>query len=498
MSHAEPDTAVVMAQDPFLALPNELFDVVLTCLDLSSIKMLRLTSTQYASKCLCPAFKRYYSHRMIDLTPFSVQRLLQLATHPVLGPAINDLTIVHVFYDPSTWINTINSLRRDEGTIPDPKELKRQFSVSTGHLAWLLSKRQQQQGQFIDDIVASLAQVLRNIGSLGSLRLGTCIVRQRTSDHFRLYDAAAPGGFNWNALWDDCHRLLKIVTLAMTRSKVNVDTLSVFDKCFGKVQSKFLTEISTDLTSRGFPEATGDKIKNLHLSFSTATVVLGSDIAFMTHGSMIPLLSERLPEGVSSARDPENFPGVAAFLKLTPELESLDLYMYNTLDGPPRAYDIVFTHIAKEVLLPKLRRLTLRGIRTTKEALLLFLRNHPGITGLDLRDVHVSRGDWSPLLKHFQSMDKLSRLHLENCWSEPTHLLNLEPENKLFDDGKRGHGHSYSTKNGTMIHTRDITSEELRQEGGLRFVKMKGSTRGKGSRTLMAWMKERREAYGPP
>lgn len=224
----------------------------------------------------------------------------------------------------------------------------------------------------------------------------------------------------------------------------------------------------------------------------------GSDIVFTQDGSMDYRGARRLPIESIAARTPDDFLGVAAFLKQTPNLESLSLYMYNTLKGPPWAYDRVFVHISKEVCLSGLRRLFLRGVRTTHDALLLFLRNHPDLTDLDLREIHMSGGSWASILKHFQSMHKLSRLHLENLWSGAKNPLNLKPANPVFDDSKRGHGYSYPTKNGSLVHTRDIGAEELRQEGGLSFVKITGRSRGKGSKALMSWMTDRRREYGPP
>lgn len=220
-----------MDKDHFQALPNELFEAVLTHLDLQSIQRLRLTSTLYASRCLCPAFKRYYSHQVTDLTPGSLQRLLQITTHPVLGPAIDDLTVDAVFYDPT---NVIRSLKLS-GTRPQDRV---QLLANTQLLAWLLSKRYEQQNQFVDDVVASLAHVLGNLGSLASLTLRNRVVRDRVSSR----QSVGPANLNWNALWADCHRLLRIVTLAMNSSKVQVDTLSVFDQSFGKVQVSYLSK----------------------------------------------------------------------------------------------------------------------------------------------------------------------------------------------------------------------------------------------------------------
>lgn len=208
------------------------------------------------------------------------------------------------------------------------------------------------------------------------------------------------------------------------------------------------------------------------------------------------LPAARIASSETRARADENFPGVAQFLLQTPNLEALDLYLYNTLEGAPWAYCSLFNHISETVHLPKLRRLTLRGIWAKMNSLLLFLRTHPDLTRIDLREVHVSGGTWGPILKHLQSMPNLTELHLENLWSGSEHLLNLQPKDPVFDDENRVLGHYFPTRRGTMVHTRDISVEELRS--GLEFVKSRGSSRGKGSRHLMKWILQRKEDYGPP
>lgn len=221
-----------------------------------------------------------------------------------------------------------------------------------------------------------------------------------------------------------------------------------------------------------------------------------TDVIFTSDGSMKHLPAVRIPTSEMQARAHENFPGVALFLRQTPNLEALDLFLYNTLEGAPWTYSNLFSHIAQTVHLPKLRRLTLRGIWTTPNSLLLFLRTHPDLTHIDLREVHVTGGTWEPILKNLVSMPSLAELHLENLWSGSEHLLNLQPKNPVYDDKERAPGRSYPTRNGTMVHTRDISVEELKD--GLEFVKSRGSSRGKGSRHLMKWIQQRKMEYGPP
>lgn len=221
-----------------------------------------------------------------------------------------------------------------------------------------------------------------------------------------------------------------------------------------------------------------------------------NDIVFSSDGIMKHLPAVRIPTSETRARAESNFPGVARFLRQTPNLEALDLFLYNTLEGAPWAYSAMFNNISTIVHLPQLRRLTLRGIWATPTSLLLFLRNHPDLTQIDLREVHVSGGTWEPILKHFQTMPRLTKLHLENLWSGSEHLLNLQPQNSMYDDEKKIPGHYFPTRHGTMVHTRDISVEEIKD--GLDFVKSRGSSRGKGSRHLMKWIQQRKIDYGPP
>ncbi|KAI3393598.1 hypothetical protein diail_3902 [Diaporthe ilicicola] len=483
--------------DGLATLPNELYNQVQTFLNLLSIKNLRLTSKLHAAKGLSPAFLTYYEEQETDLTSRSLQRLFHITRHPHLGPAVRRLTVVAVYHDTSDLLARIKRLR-DPAPTADQKVIEKrnkEFFTKMGLLQAIMVSRHEQHYQFSDDIVASLSHILETLGSLDVVRLTTRVLRPPLG---RPDPTSTSRGVNWNCLWADCHRLLRLVASAMSKSQVEVITFSVFNDCFGKVQSRVLPGLVRDLTKLDFLSHAGSKIKNLSLCFSPATRVpeMLSDITYVHGATMRHLAAVRIPINDASARAEENFPGVAGFLSQTPKLEALELFMYNTLEGPPWVYSNVFSHISKTVRLPNLRRLTLRGIWADPVCILIFLRNHRELTRIDLREVHVTGGTWDPILKHIQSMSKLEELHLENLWCSSEHLLNLMPKNVVFDDGDRVSGRSHPIKNGWMVHTRDISMEELRQ--GLDFVKSRGSSRGKGSQLLMRWIKKRKADYGPP
>ncbi|POS74747.1 hypothetical protein DHEL01_v206864 [Diaporthe helianthi] len=488
------------ARDRLRALPNELYNQVLSHLDLVSMKRLRLTSQPHARKCLSPAFLEFYKYQETDLTATSLQRLREITIHPALGPAVKRLTVVAVFYNPSSLLLAIRRLRDPlrgtwTETIPvDPNARNKELLDKIGQLYKIMSIRHEQQGQFSDEIVDALSHILGNLGSLDVLKLTARVIRP---DLDKADQSVNARGVNWNCLWADCNRVFKLATCAMTMSQVHVKTFSVFTDCFGKIQSRVLNSLNTDLSNVDSISHTGASIKSLNLGLSTATVVpVTSDIIFHKDGSMKHLAPVRIATTETRGRTEDNFPGVAAFLQQTPNLEALDLYMYNTMDGAPWAYSGIFSHISKTVHLPKLRRLALRGIWTKQSDLLLFLHNHPHLTHIDLRELHVNGGPWEPILKHLQSMPDLASMHLENLWGGSEHLINLQPVNPLYGREERIPGQFYPTRNGTMIHTRDIGVEEIKN--GLEFVKSRGSSRGKGSRALFKWIQQRKIDYGPP
>lgn len=227
------------ARDRLKALPNELYNQVLTHLDLLSIKSLRLTSPLHAAKCLSPAFLAYYEAQETDLTPASLGRLREITRHPIFRPAVKRLTVVAVFHDPGGLLVRIRRLRDPSRRVwaglgpAGLASLNMELLDHIGQLYRIMSSRHEQQGQFSDDIVGTLSYILEDLESLDVLALSARVLRP---EFMNIQDVSGGRGVNWNCLWADCHRLLKIVTSAMSKSRVEVATFSVFNDCFGKVQ----------------------------------------------------------------------------------------------------------------------------------------------------------------------------------------------------------------------------------------------------------------------
>ncbi|KAG7405909.1 hypothetical protein LZL87_007610 [Fusarium oxysporum] len=90
----------------------------------------------------------------------------------------------------------------------------------------------------------------------------------------------------------------------------------------------------------------------------------------------------------------DNFPGISRLLQHLPNLQKLDLHMYQTLeyeayDGGSRLhyYEAVFKHIVDAKLqFRQLKTLILRGLFVDAEDLLTFMRHHSGIERLELHN----------------------------------------------------------------------------------------------------------------
>ena len=101
------------------------------------------------------------------------------------------------------------------------------------------------------------------------------------------------------------------------------------------------------------------------------------------------------PQALSLA----NFPGITGLLLHMPNLQVLDLHMYQTLEYEARPSPLRLHHqhrifgalVRHRVSLPRLRRLSLRGLIFTRQDLLSFLGSHPSIDDLALCNVILSR-----------------------------------------------------------------------------------------------------------
>lgn len=491
-------------------LPNELFELVLRHVDFPSIAALRATCRANANRCMSPAFKAHYIHQVTDLSDASLARLFQLSTHPHLGPVVKRLSVTAVSYDPIVWEKITNDALRTGGT-SFGKHADLIHSKVIPQIQRLTNRRAAWTQQSDDAIAATLARLFTQLPSLTDLQLQSRVVDSIATEtdqwaQSRLTEARSRCEMDWISLWDDCSRVLEIVTKAMGRCEsTRIESLSVFDKSFGKIAAnrfhKTLLPVlrpANGLKHETFFAFTA-KLTTLNLGFSPITHT--PETLPHPRPNRVSLRPQLLP--INALGDLTECGTMVRFLQSTPNLESLTLYMYNTQDGRPVQYTQVLQRIADDICLPKLRRLSLRGMWCESDDMVRFLGAHPDIITLDFRNVHMTGplSGWDRIFELMRSqMPRLYRVYLENLWYTSSSLLPLNPKNRAWISKTDLSFQAKNPEREDIVYARRIEASELKNGIELWASSAKGrvSGRGKAGPDTMSWIRKRKMEYGPP
>jgi len=161
----------------------------------------------------------------------------------------------------------------------------------------------------------------------------------------------------------------------------------------------------------------------------------------------------------------------AKILAMMPGLEVLDLCHGNPLYDECHAFDSceVLEAIAGGVKLPALQRFVLHGFHCAMSALSAFLQNHPGLTHLELHEIHLTDEDnWQPFFDHIRStkMPHLQDVLLDSLWADKLEHLGMQGDGPEVWTEKRDWFPCLG--GGRLLHTRRFTRAQLQQ--GLHFV----------------------------
>lgn len=193
--------------------------------------------------------------------------------------------------------------------------------------------------------------------------------------------------------------------------------------------------------------------------------------------------------------NPRNLTGMALLLNCAPNLQELDLHHYYVPWYDARGFSLpgysqgVFDNIARMACLPKLQKLTLRGLSPGAGDLLAFLRTSQAtLQSVDFRSMTLYAGNWKTIFSHLTAAENnLTYLHFD----------------VLFEEGADGRSSYVSfprarcswipCANGAAALTvegRDIVLQEI--EYSLREQWVVGCVEHS------MWRHERRRGYGPP
>ncbi len=480
-------------------VPVELVERIAKDLDLASIRSLRLTTKSLGDLCCGPCFKRYLSHQRIDLTPDSIQTLCQIATHPMLGSAVQHLTILAVIYDKSE-LDSMLSTKRGRfisrnpmgGSAYEPCPTDEQLNEFQHSREKLVERmRGQQQLKSDESEVQLLTDALRKFGTLAVLAVKAAVDQG--------YDEYVSTSLvrEWQPVWVRAAKVYQTTMLAIARSNVAVDSLQVFkvtQRC--SIPTWDVNAPLPAFEAANFARA-AKYIKAFSISISTKVKNDAHEI-----DSPDACFSEDDRETVADG----NYPGVARLLAQMPNLKSLDLHQYVTLRDRPNSHVKVFTPIADDVKFPSLRHCALRGIRCNESSLLTFLRRHNDLLTLELHEIHLHSGSWAAVFAHMAGMPQLQRVELSNLWKPGDGTVHLAPLSRKWKSEWGPSGNETDQRDcsfpcagangGLHVYARNFTAEEIRNE---RFEFAEGPRgRAMGSPRIMWWSETRRAEYGPP
>lgn len=421
-------------------LPVELVERIVEELDLESVRSMRLLCRELSQKSCGPAFQQFIKRQRQCLTRTGLQTLLSIATHPVLGPAVREVTLVACVFDSSA----VKAKLKEKGkTVPKNERLyftsdyvpftPAELSEMTAELEWFKTEKRQQREFLVNGTYARmLTDAFRSFGQLASLSLQATVIR----GHGRVASVMATR--YWNPVWIAASNAYRLTTSAIAQSKIGIETLLIFSELHRcSVPSFDIGAHMPSLDHDGFGEAAA-KIKRMSISMSTKvetdyekvlaireSLTWSDDLeAYDLFGSTGGLLASDDPTAIAM----ENYNGPAELLSKMPALQELDLHFYKTLQGLPKTYDRIFTLIADCIHLADLRRLKLRGIYAREDDLISFLDRHASIQTLELHGVHLTQGEWPRVFARLCDMPILETVELSNLWGQK--LLNLKFPNE--------------------------------------------------------------------
>lgn len=449
----------------------ELIEMIAESLDLATKCSLRLTCRTLSQLSSGPHFMSFFSHQQTDLSPRSLQRLCNIASHLQIRPAVQSLAVLAVIYDTSELDRMLKTKKRrvleNKGGISrttDHKATKdeldeawrarEQFLTQQADQEWLMENGSD---------VQLLADALRRLCKLKTLSVEISI-----DQGFGKCVAAAPTR-EWSSVWVRATQVYRIMTLALAHSGVAVETLQIY-----KGSNKYslptldINQHMPALESKTFARA-AQHIKSLTLSVSTKLITNHEKIVKAGMGLLLDRLYENNPIVVAA----ENYPGVARLLKQMPNLEHLDLHLYAPLENTTKNYGQVLSCIANSVVLPSLRHCTLRGLPCDEASLLRFLRLQNALNTLELCEVILVSGSWNPVFSQLCTMPSLQQVTLSSIrtlgkfgrMNLTSHLHSKEEKDAMITGGESCVSFRYQGV--VLVHTRFIPRDQMLKE---RFV----------------------------
>lgn len=415
------------------SLPEELIELVVRSLELHSICSLRATSRSTAAKASQGHFKTYFRSKTISLTVKSLKAVKRILQPNGLGCLLETATIA--------------------GVIPSSA-----------------AEQDQAEPNAITHLLFQAFAALKNGSNDGRLRSLRLDVIEEVDNKG---DAHAPKRREaWEPRFEVGTSAFRATMLALQESELSLERLDLFGSV--KRCSIAFDQIGA-IRHPGRLAASMKHVKQLALSLSHTLITGDSKEAVARSSAVVKL----------------DIAAISRFLELMPFLEDLDLHWFNlrnfTRTNVDKQEQISFDSCYTSIPSTALKVCVLRGLHTTENALLDFLRQ-TSATRITLQEIHLHLGTFRPILDTLTSHDgNFEYLHLDDLFeSEKSDRLIYFKQTGLPKFPSRGEavGPSEVIREG----------EDVRQALEYAF----GRGRPLGSPEARRWNLARATMFGPP
>ncbi|KAI2813148.1 hypothetical protein CBS115989_9725 [Aspergillus niger] len=420
---------------------SELFEALLSYLDVDSIKTLRLTSGKIAKRCLGPQFLACIQQPVLDVSSENFRSLLALSRNPELSKKISSLTLLATIMDiPGLEKNVKDGyyiIERSHGPIFErvgvdysPEEL----CNAKKDLIWLKEQQEARERDSSSVLIGLLRFAIEQFGELDAINLDSAVIRGREERRSLKHK-------EWIPLWTRAADVFSWVTTALAQSKASVKRLDIYQsnrECgiqSGNIRDESLLYDRTEL------EISCKGLESLEMSIS------GDIQDALDYNKKLEEEDEedededasREGDGQTSPRkkactstehDLDETPKLPSFFLISaPALRKLELSFRRTAAPPDSEFmhkhNWIIDSIARETNFPLIESCTFAGFPARGESILLFLERHPSLQSLKIHECHLSSGSWTPIFAHLEtSMPELQNLNLSNLYGK--HMQNLK------------------------------------------------------------------------
>ncbi|KAK5656879.1 hypothetical protein OQA88_4429 [Cercophora sp. LCS_1] len=364
----------------FGVFATEIIDMITAPLTLNDLKNLRLVCKDAKNRFTgCRDFLHHFDTVVTDLSKASLECFAIFASDPRFSSTVNHLVIVAAVYGP--W---------------DPRFQKGIFPARWRK--WLEERKQEEADRinFQNDheVIDTLSSILGQLEQLRTVKLEPGVVMApgqiMRSKHDGLMELP------YLSIRPQASPILKITLSSIIHSGIKIRSFNAFQthRNVSSIVSDGITTALSQVKAQAGDKTSLESVKEFSLTFG-------------------PRTPGYFPN--QAAREDE-FDSVANLLSMMPQLETLDLHMYNTLSTfslePPKIFDA----ITSKVRLPNLRICSFRGLIATEAAILEFLRNHQDIEILELRYITLVAGTWTSIFSFLttRGLPKLDFLQLSS------------------------------------------------------------------------------------